>query len=530
MADDDLEVVRVKPALPASPEVGTADSPALRRVAVAVLALGCFVSLAALVRTWERPVLEAHSFRQTQTALTAYWLAKGGPWLAYETPSLGAPWSVPFEFPVFQGVVAVVHRLLGIHLDAAGRLVSWLCFALAMWQLHAIVRKLGGSRHLGFLLCGLIMLSPHYVFWSRTFMIESTGLLFGMAFVSAVLTHLREPRWWSAVAMALLATLGALVKVTTFVPFGVAAGLLVVRDLFQDGHFRDVRCWISRYVPVMLAGIVAVIVLSLWLDFSDRLKVAHTFGRNLTSENLKPWLYGTTAQKLSWPFWRDVVFQYRVYETLGRPVLLWASLAAALLFGRRAVAWVVVLLVLYAIPFAMFTNLHMIHDYYQYANGLFVVCVVGVVAWHARPGWRRWIAFALIGGTVVCMIQRNWKYEWKHMIAKTDGWTTMLIGAAVRDLPEDGVLLVFGYDWSSEMAYYGEHRAITVPAWTSPEQLEVIRSHPEVIAGGQPIVGVVDCPNNLSTDPHLKEAFEEILARQTRGMHSTVIHGCTVWR
>jgi hypothetical protein len=515
---------------PAGSDVDTADSPALRRVAVAVFALGLFVSLAALIRTWERPVLEAHSFRQTQTALTAYWLAKGGPWLAYETPSLGAPWAVPFEFPVYQAAVAVVHRLLGIHLDAAGRLVSWLCFMLAMWQLHAVIRKLGGSRHMGLLICGLVMLSPHYVFWSRTFMIESTGLLFGMAFVSAVLTHLHRPGWGSAAAMAVLATLGALVKVTTFVPFGVAAGMLVVRDLFQDGHFKDVRCWLRRYVPVALAGIVALAVLSLWVAFADRLKVSHTFGRNLTSENLKPWLYGSTAQKLSWPFWRDVVFNYRMLETLGRPVLLLVTLAVAVVFGRRAVAWALVLLVLYAIPFAMFTNLHMIHDYYQYANGLFVVCVVGVVAWHARPGWRRWIAVALIGCTVASMIQRTWKYEWKHMIARTDGWTTMVIGRAVRDLPEDGVLLVFGYDWSSEIAYYGEHRAITVPAWTSLEQLEVIHNQPELIADGRRIVGVIDCPNNLTGYPHLKPIFDAIVERQTRGMHSTVIHGCTVWR
>jgi len=116
------------------------------------------------------------------------------------------------------------------------------------------------------------------------------------------------------------------------------------------------------------------------------------------------------------------------------------------------------------------------------------------------------------------------------MIAKTDQWPTMVIGHAVRDLPEDGVLLVFGYDWSSEIAYYGEHRAITVPQWTSIEQLEVIRSQPELLAGGLPIVAVIDCPNNLSSDPHLRSLFETILERQTRGMHPTPLAGCKLWR
>src|SRR5947199_7995289 len=38
-----------------------------------------------------QPIADLHQFRQTQTAITAYWLANGGPWLAYETPVLGYP-------------------------------------------------------------------------------------------------------------------------------------------------------------------------------------------------------------------------------------------------------------------------------------------------------------------------------------------------------------------------------------------------------------------------------------------------------
>jgi len=104
------------------------------------------------------------------------------------------------------------------------------------------------------------------------------------------------------------------------------------------------------------------------------------------------------------------------------------------------------------------------------------------------------------------------------------------LGRAVRDLPADGVLLVFGYDWSSEIAYYGEHRAIAVPQWASTEQLEMIRSQPALIAGGLPIVAVIDCPNNLLSDLQLRPVFEAILAQQTRGMHLTPLAGCKLWR
>jgi hypothetical protein len=48
-------------------------------------------------------------------------------------------------------------------------------------------------------------------------------------------------------------------------------------------------------------------------------------------------------------------------------------------------------------------------------------------------------------------------------LARVDG--PLLLGEALRGLPEDGVLLVFGYDFSFEVAYYAQRAAITLPAW-----------------------------------------------------------------
>src|SRR5690242_6357999 len=71
-------------------------------VLVDILALVALHSGYWLVAGINQPIADLHQFRQTQTAITAYWMAKGGPWLAYETPVLGYPWSIPFEFPVYQ--------------------------------------------------------------------------------------------------------------------------------------------------------------------------------------------------------------------------------------------------------------------------------------------------------------------------------------------------------------------------------------------------------------------------------------------
>ena len=58
---------------------------------------------------WRNRSLPGNAFRQTQTAITALFVQREHDFaLAYPTPVLGKPWSVPFEFPLYQWTVAVV--------------------------------------------------------------------------------------------------------------------------------------------------------------------------------------------------------------------------------------------------------------------------------------------------------------------------------------------------------------------------------------------------------------------------------------
>ncbi|HEY8134595.1 MAG TPA: hypothetical protein VIF08_01045, partial [Candidatus Limnocylindrales bacterium] len=56
-----------------------------------------------------QPLLEHHSFRQTQTAWTALIFHEQGIDLLHpKIPVFGPPWDVPFEFPLFQALGALV--------------------------------------------------------------------------------------------------------------------------------------------------------------------------------------------------------------------------------------------------------------------------------------------------------------------------------------------------------------------------------------------------------------------------------------
>lgn len=199
----------------------------------------------------------------------------------------------------------------------------------------------------------------------------------------------------------------------------------------------------------------------------------------------------------------------------------------AIAFGRTAVAWLAVLIALYIVPFVTFTNVQWVHHYYQYANAVFVVASVAVVAYHARAGWRQWVAYALVTLTLACQAVELVRVEWPQMTADQSASNTILIRRWLRRLPPDGVVLVFGYDWSSEIAYYSKHRAITVPMWASREQLESLRDKPSVHSGGLPIIAVVLCSRG---DPALAALIDAILAEHTRDRTRVGVGTCSIWR
>ena len=185
-----------------------------------LLVLAFIHALGALAVGINQPLLDMDYFRQTQTALTTYWLLKGGPWLAYQTPALGAPWSVPFEFPVYELITAAV-AAIGVPLDAAGRLVAFGFFLGSLLPLRILFDelKLGQVSYLATAI--LFLTCPLYLYWSRTFLIETCALFFAVLWLALLVRYLNR-RVWTAVAGALAAgCLAILAKSTTFPAFTV---------------------------------------------------------------------------------------------------------------------------------------------------------------------------------------------------------------------------------------------------------------------------------------------------------------------
>jgi hypothetical protein len=187
---------------------------------IALLAL--VVALGCMTRELEKPMLGPHSFRQTQTAISAFYMAQNpSMFLDYITPVLGPPWKIPMELPLYQWIVARWHNLTGMPLDPSGKLISIAAWLLCLAPVFAIGRFLRLPPEVLALTAAIALASPLYLFWGAAFLMETTGLLFALLMVAFDLRARMDGKFaWLALAV-LFGSVAAMLKATTW---AVASG------------------------------------------------------------------------------------------------------------------------------------------------------------------------------------------------------------------------------------------------------------------------------------------------------------------
>ena len=405
---------------------------------------------------WENTLLGYHEFRQVQTAISTYYFVRDGVTLNYVTPLFGPPWQFPLEFPLFQATVAAFVRLTGFALDPSGRLVSWLYFMSALPAAYLLLGRfrLGPGVRLQFL--ALLLLSPLYIFFSRLFMIESTAMAAGVWFLLAYCRVVEDRRpGWLAVAW-LAGGIAGTVKMTTWIVFLVAAGLLCLVRWWRDPRLttretRLVLAWaLAVVVPPMVLGLAWTgHARSVWMGTPELSFMNGLFGY---------WSFGDLAQRLSWSFWyrtsrvwideiagESGLILLVVYFALRRGLYLWpaAGCVAVFLSGQL-----------------IFANLYWVHDYYFYASGLFLVAAVGfcladIVEEAARPAWQRW---AVVGAVLVLQLSAYDRSLRESQEKNTPVPQLAELVAAVSQPRE--TIVVLGQDWDAALPYYSGRRAL----------------------------------------------------------------------
>jgi len=449
--------------------------------------------------TSTRPLFDLFSFRQCQTAMSALWFDLENPvrgLFFYETPEFGVPWMVPFEFPLYQGVAAGISHHTGLPLTAVGRMLSGFFLLASLYPIFVLFRQLGlGFAAFGFSVVFLLC-SPLYLYWSRSFMIESTAVFFGFGFLALACLACRGSNFFFWVGAVLCGVLCALVKATTFPSFGVAAVLAAFAILAGCGNrlTRQQKCF--RFLGVVLAVGVCIGAALLWTNHADALKAMNPLSAHLVSESLGAWNYGTLAQRFSKEFWVYLIWGRAVPEAIGSPFFLAVPLAALVFSDKRERFVLLGLLGLFLLPMLLFTNLHLVHNYYQYANSFWLVLALGVSFGLLCKKLPKWVLVAL--GVCVVAFQVN-EFSQRYFTPTTWKWNVVMdLGKKVKkETPKNSAILVAGDDWSPEVAFYSERKAIYIPNWVDgffevdDAALVDALEYPEKLLGGLPLSAVV---------------------------------------
>ncbi len=441
------------------------------------------------------PILEMYGFRQTQTALSVYWMVHEGWQLAYQTPVAGYPWSIPFEFPLYQSLVALIVWLGDFQIDVVGRLVSFGFLLACAWPAFSLSRRVKLPPETAWVFCALLWSSPLYLFWGRSFMIETTAVFFTLAAMPYAIDLCdKHPRWRSTLLCAFFFLLAGLQKVTTAAPVIMIMAMVVLVTHIKTAGI--VLPSLQQLICASVAFLLPLVVIILWTKYTDTVKSLNPLGLQLTSNVLNSWNFGTLDQRLD-PEVLKTVFWDRVLSNNAAGFLGIALITSAIIFGKWQIkALIAICLILFALPVFIFTNLHYIHTYYQTSCTVFLLAALAIscTLWLPQVVKAYAITPAII--TVLLVVANIYHFS-KNDIqtiknVDTPNLTTLLIGNAIkRYTPEDSGIVVYGYDWSSEVTYYAQRKSFTVPEWFKDYSLAWL--NPTTYLGGKKLGALIFC-------------------------------------
>lgn len=418
-----------------------------------------------MTRAWDASLLDRFQFRQTQTALTAYWIQQEGFHLAYLMPIFGPPWSAPMEFPLYQCLVANLADFTEISLVSAARTLGILFFLSTLPAVHGLARLIEPNSRRSLIIPAALLTAPVCLFYSRAFMIESCAASLAVWFLYSYVRSLQKFDWrWTGITL-LTGALAAVVKITTLVLFGLPA-IAYTLFLFWKATRPFAGFTKHRFTQLLITAAVPAVPIAAagiwWVSFSDGIKQSNPIAVMLTSQNLSAWHYGTLAQRLDPAFWKIVGHQWSVGA-----VSIWASLLLAVGLAIIARPYRNAALLCAAGFFSgplIFTNLFAIHEYYYFPSAFFAAASAGIVLAGLIETARLSLPAKISTLVIFIGLQAvSFWSEYASTLKAPPSPPPPMVDIVRQATPVDNVVVVYGWDWNTLIPYYAQRRAILVP-------------------------------------------------------------------
>jgi len=425
-----------------------------------VATLGAAVLSAAFQIITLRPnLIDLYSFRQTQTAFTIREYMAGNWSIDTPLPVLGPPWSNPYEFPLFQGLAALLGNSLGLAADTAGRVTGLLFFIASGILLAVLIRRWFGSRA-SLIALVLFQVTPFAAEWASASLIEFAAVAFVLGAIVAIDSFSKKSNWALLIVATGLLSLGFAVKVTTAVAWAMVFFVAAI-----GLTWKKLPSWLS-----VIAGIVPLLIglgVGLgWTRYADSVKEQNPIGVYLTSDALREWNFGTVGQRLTFDQW-DRIFER--LPSLGASLWVFTLLLVIALWRLKLDPRLIALAIVPLIATMTFFNLYVVHSYYLSAIYPAYIAVIAVgVAAISRLISHRLVSLTIAGGLSVLFIFFAWTSTEGRAIAAligVEGQFPEISRLLAQSTPPDAGIIVVGCDWDPTPLYYAERRGMMIPTW-----------------------------------------------------------------
>ena len=417
------------------------------------------------------PFHEEQSFRQSQTALTTYWLPITHQWFFYQTPVLGYPWTIPFEFPIYQWTVAIFHKIPMfnfLNLDGMGRAVSSMFMYLTLIPIYFLLKLFGFPKRTFYLAGTFFLACPTVITWGgHIFLIESCILFLSLSYLTLAAYFLtsRHPIFlYSASLMGILAIIG---KVTTFTPAAVFVFVLLLMEVFKDLKARNSKNIFALFIlkkyllPAVLLFLFPLIAEVIWTHLADALKSGNAVGATLTSKALFLFNFGTPSERVS----LHILFLLFLKKALGIMPTYFILIGLALYFRKKTqTPWPTLSLVFllnYLSGPMIFTHLYL-QEQYWFETAVYLILGSTLLLEYLYLIDRTKLATGLLIFTVLVQVAAN--NPPKFLRVHEQAWSDRdyQIGLFIRDhTPPNSFILNHTDNWSSEIGYYAERKSFT---------------------------------------------------------------------
>ncbi len=177
--------------------------------------------------------------------------------------------------------------------------------------------------------------------------------------------------------------------------------------------------------------------------------------------------------------------------------------------------------ILFLVPIAIFTNLHVVHSYYQAASAIFLICAASFLISEVAVAGQRGLALILTLTLVLGCFTRFFQEQWPLANAKVNNPFYTAARIVEKNTVPNSALIIVGADWSSEAHYYARRKGVALPGWTTLDQANKLFNQPDAMMGGLVTGAVVDCrpasaPYSAAIDAAVNDFVRSWAAQSSR--------------